>query len=724
MTSLLILFAACSAEPALDEPAPLTAQSLPVLTQHNDNGRTGAKLDEVLLDTTNVNPKQFGRLFGLAVDGQLYAQPLYLPSVTIAGATREVVYVATQHNSVYAFDAARAAAPLWRVNLGPPASSADLQCSNIKPEIGITGTPVINQANGILFVVAKTEPSRRVYQYRLHALDLSTGAERLGGPIDIRGTVRGSGYDSAGGVVTFSAASHLNRPGLLIANGVLYVVFGSHCDDDPYHGWVFGYDASTLQLRTLFNATPDGERGGIWHSGTGVAADAAGDVYLATGNGTFDARSGRDFGDTVVRLRGSTVIDWFTPHNQAQLDAIDSDLGSGGVLLLPNTNLLVAGGKEGVLYLIDRNSMGHFNASGDSQIVQSFKATLENIRSTPIYWNGPNGPLVYLSSQYQRINAYALVNGRLTTTPVARSAVSIPKPGAFLSISANGSTRRSGVLWALTPTVSAADDAVPGTLRAFDASAIATELWNSDMNRARDALGDYAKFCAPTIANGRVYAATRSGLLQVYGLLGGAARDAGAPPLDASLGPRDGAAAQELFFDAFERDDAFDLGPAWTIVRGAWLTRRGRGESNLHGGDRAAVSGVRCADCRVEARVLGFAVPETAIYLRSPAIASTDRYEVNLAGDGTIQLRRFRGGAPVILASAPSRIQPLNAVYGRLSLSAVGSGPVHLVVAVDGTTLITVDDASAAAITGAGFAGMWTTNAGVWFDDFAIWSEN
>ncbi|HZP83263.1 MAG TPA: chitobiase/beta-hexosaminidase C-terminal domain-containing protein, partial [Chthonomonadaceae bacterium] len=503
-----------------------------VLTQHNDNARTGANLQETLLTTQNVNTAQFGKLFARAVDGQIYAQPLYLSNVNIGGKQRNVVFVATLHNTVYAFDADApdASAPLWQINLG---TSVDILTAfgsamkEIDKEIGIVGTPVLSPETGLLYVVAATQDANGgPYHQLLYALNIYTGQPMKGSPIEIAGSVNGKGAGSSGGVLAFNPLKHLQRSALLLLNGVVYITFCSHGDQGPYHGWVFAYDAATLEQAGIFCTTPDGTQGGIWMSGQGPAADADGHLYLMTGNGSFNAdqTTGRDYGDSFLKLRleDSTfqVLDSFTPYNQAVLSAGDTDLGSSGPALLPGTPLIVGGGKDGFLHLIDRTAMGGYNSLDNSQIVQSFKATNGHIHGSPVYWNGPNGPMIYLWGENDALKAFRLVNGVFATTPAFRSAMYAPRgmPGGMLAISANGSTAGTGILWASLPFSGDANmQTQPGLLRAFDASTL-TELWNSRQNAARDDLGNFAKFCCPTIANGKVYLATFSNQLVVYGL--------------------------------------------------------------------------------------------------------------------------------------------------------------------------------------------------------------
>jgi hypothetical protein len=517
-----------------------------VLTQHNDNARTGATLNETVLNVSNVTAARFGKLFSRLVDGQIYAQPLYVPHVAIPNqGTHNVVYVATMNNSVYAFDAddPNAAAPLWAVNLGPPVPYQDVsEVSDIQPVIGITSTPVIDASTKTLYCVAKTKDNN-AYFNRLHALEITTGQERTGSPVTISAAVPGTGDGSVGNLITFDPLRHLNRPGLLLLKGGVYLALGSHGDQPPYHGWVFGYDAATLRRVSVFNTSPNGSKAAIWQSGQGLAADAKGNIYFLTGNGAFNLNTGgQDMGSSFVKLSAPTLrlVDWFTPSNQDILNPGDHDLGSAGPLLLPGTNMLIGGGKQGVLYLLDRDNMGHFHAEGD-QILQSFLATvypqqqpadfnspqwnydIGHIHGSPVYWNSPTfGPLIYIWGEEAALKTFQQTGtGLFNPTPVAVGPYVAPPgmPGAILSLSANGSTAGTGIVWAALPYSRDANPAtVPGILRAFDAANAAVELWNSKQVAARDELGNFAKFTPPTIANGKVYVATFSNQLVVYGL--------------------------------------------------------------------------------------------------------------------------------------------------------------------------------------------------------------
>jgi hypothetical protein len=509
-----------------------------VTTSHNDSARTGANLRETILSTLNVNVSDFGKLFTRTVDGQIYAQPLYLSQVDMAGkGRRNVVYVATEHNSVYAFDAdlVSESAPLWHVNLGPAVPSEDIcqslagssscQYTDLVPEIGITSTPVIDSTTGTLYVVAKTKTGSD-YQFNLHALDVSSGAEKFGGPVTISASVEGSGSGSQNGTLSFDALHHLNRPALLLLKGVVYVAFGAIGDVPPFHGWVMGYDAGTLQQISVFNASPDGDGAGIWASGQGLAADGD-SIFLATGNGTFDGNSsGRDWGSSFLRLQpahGLAVADYFTPQNQGYLTSADLDVGASGPVLLPGMNLLLGIGKDGVLRLLNTTQFGKFNAAFNND-VQEFQPT-GFFLGTPLFWNGPQGPVVYLWGTSDFLKQYGFSGGQLQVNPLSQSTISASQGtwnSVSLSLSANSSVPGSGIIWATTAdSGDGGASASPGVLRAFDAQDLSHELWDSKQNAERDQLGDFAKFSPPTIANGKVYAPTFSGQLVVYGLTSG-----------------------------------------------------------------------------------------------------------------------------------------------------------------------------------------------------------
>jgi hypothetical protein len=506
--------------------APDLAQTPPgpaVLTHHNDNLRTGANLRETALTPANVNAAGFGKIFSRDVDGFIYAQPLVVSGITVAAKRRNVVYVATEHNSVYAFDAddPAASAPLWQVNLGTPVASSEYTCLDLVPEDGITSTPAIDPFSQTIYVSAKHKDNG-VYAQTLHALDLATGAEKFGGPVDMQGSVPGSGWGSPDGLsVVFDPKFAFQRPALLLANGRIYAAFGGHCDKGNYHGWMMAYDAKTLTQTGIWNSTPDNGQGSIWMSGSGPAADADGSVYVITANGDTDVTTGRELSEAFVKLTPSlTTADWFIPYNYQNLNDLDIDLGSDGPLLVPNTNLIIAGGKEGVLYVVDRSNMGHYHAGSDSQILQSFKISLANVHGTPVYWQGLSQKYIYVWPEETQLLQFRFQGGVLDPNPAAKSVKPAPggMPGGFLTISANGA--QNGILWATLPLSQNANNmTVAGVVRAFDATDVSKELWNSEQNSARDSVGNFAKFNPPTVVNGKVYVGSFSGQLAVYGLL-------------------------------------------------------------------------------------------------------------------------------------------------------------------------------------------------------------
>jgi hypothetical protein len=514
---------------------PIAYSQTSILMQHNDLGRTGQNLNETILNTTNVNVNSFGKLFSRDVDGYIYAQPLYVPNLSIQGQVRNVVYVATMHNSVYAFDAddPSASAPLWKINIGTPVPSNDI-CSvypdpnplncpyqDVIPEIGIQSTPVIDSVTRTIYLIAKTKRTAdSTYHFTLHALDIISGAEKFGGPVEITGQVNGNGIDSVNGVVTFNPLTQLNRPGLLLMNGVIYAAFGSVGDIGPFHGWVVSFNAGTLQKIATYCTSPNGHEAGIWQAGQGLIGQGNA-IYFISGDGSFDPNS-KNYGDAYTKLDASSLalVDYFTPYNQLTLDNNNIDLGSGGPVALPNTNYIAGIGKDGTLRVVDTTNMGQFNSVGNND-VQEFKATSSVFMGSPIYWNSPNlGPLLYLWGSNEYLKAFQF-SGTFQTSPILQSSV-LSTPGYSntvpLSVSASGSQQGTGIIWASAPmSGNSTSQTVTGALRAFDATTL-QELWNSQQNPARDDLGSYAKFCPPTIANGKVYVATFSGKLQVYGL--------------------------------------------------------------------------------------------------------------------------------------------------------------------------------------------------------------
>ncbi|CAK0760992.1 exported hypothetical protein [Gammaproteobacteria bacterium] len=497
-----------------------------VTTYHNDNARTGQNLKESILRPANVSPSQFGRLFVKSVDGYIYAQPLYMSNVVIGGKSHNVVFVATEHNSVYAFDADSDLGlnknPLWKVSfINPPAvttlnSMNDLGCEDLVPEVGITGTPVIDPASDTLYVVARTKENGHFFQ-RLHALDITSGQEKFGGPVIINAVVSGTGGDHSGGIITFNPLRQNQRSGLLLKNGLVYITWGSHCDIFPYHGWIIAYEASTLRQAVVWNTTPNGELGGIWQGGAAPSSDAT-SIYLAVGNGTFDLNTGgRDAGNTILKLgrpSGGTlpVVSYFTPFNQEYLNNEDIDLGSGGPLVLPNLpisfahpHLLTQVGKEGTIYLVDRDVLGGYDFRID-HIVQKLPNAVGGIWGMPAYWNNN----VYYGGVNDALNVFSFNadgEGLLSTTPTSYSPENFSYPGTTPSISAKGST--NGIVWTIAYVGKQA------VLYAYDATNLANELYQSS-GGSRDAPGPAVKFSVPTVANGKVYVGTAT-QLAVYG---------------------------------------------------------------------------------------------------------------------------------------------------------------------------------------------------------------
>ncbi len=503
-----------------------------MFTYHNDNVRSGQNLNETVLNSANVTSSKFGKLFSYSLDGIPYASPLYVANVNIPNiGFRNVVYVATEHDSVYAFDADSPSTNLlWKVSflIGPGVTTVpngDAGDGLIGPEIGITGTPVIDQASGTLYVVAKTKEvsgATTNYVQRLHALDITTGVEKFGGPKVIQASLPGTGDGTTAGNVAFDALHENQRPGLLLNNGVVYIGFAAHDDVHPWHGWLLGYDAATLNQVMVYNVTPNGYGGGIWQSGGGPATDAAGNIYFATGNGTFDVNTGGvDYGDSIQKLStNGSVLDYFTPHDQNNMLVNDLDLGSAGPVLLvdqtvgPYPHLIISAGKGGTIYLINRDNMGQYNPLNDNQIVQSLPSILPNGAvdngnfSSPVYFNG----FVYFGAVSDSIKAFQLINGLLSTSLVSQSVESYGNRGGAFAVSANNSS--NGILWAIQDNGST----TPGVLRAYDATNLATELYNSNQSGSRDTLDFAAKFNIPLIANGKVFVASSSSLT-VFGML-------------------------------------------------------------------------------------------------------------------------------------------------------------------------------------------------------------
>lgn len=512
-----------------------------VLTYHNDNGRTGQNLNETTLTPDNVNKNTFGKLFTYTVDGYVYAQPLYVSGLSIPGqGTHNVVFVATEHNSVYAFDADSNAGAngglLWQVNLGPSAvtPNPNLPFQAIKPEVGITGTPVIDLASQTLYVDAFTQEGTNFYHY-VHALNLADGSERAFSPALVAASVRGNGAGSVNGVQTFQAVQQLQRSALTLAGGVLYVCFAGFTDTpntDPYHGWIIGFNPSTLSVRPnyVFNTTPNGTvaqfgsiagRGAIWMGGGGMAVDGNNNLYFATGDGNFTAfsgTSGTDYGDSYMKLStsgGLSVADYFTPYTQGYQQTNDLDAGSGGVLLLPDQpgpypHLVIGAGKTQRAFVINRDMMTsddkHINTTGQvDQVVQTMPLGGGSF-GTPAYFNGE----VYFVAIKDTIRSYSLSNGiMIPDLPNSAGTRKYAFPGASPSVSADGNA--NGIIWTI-------QNAQPAVLAAYNATNLSTELYNSTQAGARDQLTGGVKFAVPTIANGKVYVGSQQAV-SVFGLI-------------------------------------------------------------------------------------------------------------------------------------------------------------------------------------------------------------
>ncbi len=500
-----------------------------VITSQYDNARTGANMGETVLTPRNVNTQQFGKIFTLKVDGDIYAQPLFLGGVEIPGKGRhDVLFVVTEHDSVYAFDAyGKPASPLWKVSFlkdGVTTLPArDVDCPFIFPEVGITSTPVIDPDTGTLYVLARTKESRglvsSVYPHKLHALAVTTGVEKFGGPVDIQASVSGKGAGSLDqGKLPFNRPTENPRASLLLANGIVYMTWGSSCDVGPYHGWAIAYDARSMEQKAVFNASPDADDSGFWASDTGPAEDNRGNVIVATGNGHFDvAGGGRDYGDSLLKLNGQTlkVEDYFAPFNVDELEANDGDLGSGGPVVLPDQpgphpHLAVVAGKGGTIYLLDRDHLGHYQAQSDSHALQTVPGR-GGIYGSMAYWN--HNLYVLSNGDSDAVRDFAVKDGRLSLG--ASSGTSMPGICATPVVSANG--MKDGVLWVLRSKGWNSPDTT-ATLSAFDAENITHQLYSSEQNATRDRAGLAVRFNIPTVVNGRVYVGAKHEV-DVYGLL-------------------------------------------------------------------------------------------------------------------------------------------------------------------------------------------------------------
>jgi outer membrane protein assembly factor BamB len=502
---------------------PVFAQD--VLTYHNINSRTGLYNKETILTTSNVNAASFGKLFTLPADGLVDAEPLYLSAVSVAGVTRNLVIVATEHGTVYAYDA-DTGANVWHITTlkAGETTSDNRGCSQVTPEIGITSTPVIRRpktGNPVIYVVAMSKDSSGKYHQRLHALDARSGAELYGGPIDIVANYPGTGDNSAGGRVIFDPAQYKERAGLLLVGGNVYLAWASHCDIRPYTGWIMGYSATTLKQTTVLNVTPNGNEGAIWNAGAGMAADGIGSIFLLDANGVFDTTLNAsgfpidgDYGNAFLRVTtkgGLAVADYFEMDNEASENASDTDLGSGGTLLVSQKDsagkswqLAVGAGKDGNLYVVDRTNMGKFS-SASNNIYQELAGVLPGgVWSMPAFFNG----FLYYGPVGSPILAFQFKNAKLLTSAVARTSNAFGYPGATPSISSNAG---NAIVWA-------AENSNPAVLHAYNAKTL-VELYNSNQAaNGRDHFGVGNKYITPMIANGKVFVGTTNGV-GVFGLL-------------------------------------------------------------------------------------------------------------------------------------------------------------------------------------------------------------
>lgn len=527
-----------------------------VTTYHNDLARDGVNSQEYALKPASVSVSTFGKRFSCAVDGAIYTQPLWVAGLSINGGMHNVVFVATQHNSLYAFDAdSSPCLQLWHADLIDSAhGAAPAETSvcwydvgsgfgDIQPEIGVTGTPVIDLATNTLYVLSKSETggcttgSGASFVQRLHAIDITSGIEQLNSPVAINASIAGTGDGSSGGMLSFNPQSQGQRPGLALLTNVsvggaaykmVVIAWASHEDAYPYHGWLIGYNAGNVQQQLeVFNSTPNGGLGGIWMGGEAPAVDANNNLFIATGNGTFDADvAGKDYGNSVLEIASSgalSTLDFFTPNNQGTLNQYDSDLGSGGVVLLPDQttgppHLLIQGGKQGLIYLLDRDNLGGYSLGGD-HVVQEFQAD-NGSWTTPVFWQNT----MYIAGSGDHgscdaLKAYGFTAGTgFNTTPSSMSTHCFGFPGATASLSSAGQT--NGIVWATDVGcygTAASSCGGPAVLYAFDASSLSSQLWSSTQT-TRDQAGNAVKFSVPTVANGKVYVGTRTEL-DVYGFL-------------------------------------------------------------------------------------------------------------------------------------------------------------------------------------------------------------
>jgi hypothetical protein len=523
---------------------PPSSVATSVVTQHNDNTRAGLNNHEKTLTTENVNTKQFGKLFTIPVDDEVYSQPLIVGNLTIGTGKHNIVLIATVNNTVYAADGDNGNL-YWKTNYTAPGmrppnktdltSPPNFSYSNFTNNFGIVGTPVIDSLSQSMYFVARSTDGNKYYQF-LHSINIVNGNEQPGSPVEIKASVAGTGSASQNNIINFDPLRNNQRQGLTLVKGVVYITYSSHADWSPYHGWIIGYDSHTLKQVTVYNDTPDGENGGIWESGMGMAADQLGNLYVTTGNGTVgltiggsqnDASSDpsnlKNRGESSLKLTPSgttlSVKSFFTPSNYLDLNINDADYGSMGAFLIPGSSYFFTGGKDGNIYLLNKDNMGGYSSSSN-QVQQDIPVS-GSLHSQPSYYKGRSNEFVYVWSEFDQLRALSFDRSSNTFSDIQiLSTVQGPvgEQGANLSVSSNGTLDGTGILWAVYPKdVVTTDVTGPGILRAFDANDITRELWNTTQN-SNDSPGIYAKFCPPTIANGHVYLATFSNQVVVYGL--------------------------------------------------------------------------------------------------------------------------------------------------------------------------------------------------------------
>ena len=529
---LVFLFKILNAAPTRRALLALTISALAsaqvnVLNVNYDTHQTGANLQETSL-TPGMNWATFGKVGTFPVDGQVYTQPLYVHGVTIGGSAYNVLYVATMNNSVYAFnaDTPQNATPLWQVNFGATVPAGLFNFTDILPQIGILGTPAIDATNQVLYLVSDTMApgAFSTPEFQLHALSLVDGHELNGGPVEVTATVPGTGAGSSNGSITFDAYWQLQRPGLMLANGNLYVAFGSHADAGNYQGWMMIYNPATLEQKAVYNSAPNGRQSAFWQSGRAPAVDGNGNIIAATGNGDWDGNV--NFGESLLHLSGVdlSLLDWYTPQNWSDLNTEDWDVGSAGVILIPNIHYLLTGGKSGLMYLVDYDSMGHLGPDVTGT-VQGVQVNAWGMFDMALWDQAPNGPVIYEFDPSEGIlKAFQVANNQLNSAILSQCVPLGSSLFAGLSVSANGG--QNAIVWLVTGNSDVSGN--PATVYALDANNLANVLWDSSLNGTRDQPGAFTKFATPTVVNGRVYVPTLSDAVVVYGSLGGSEK-AGSP---------------------------------------------------------------------------------------------------------------------------------------------------------------------------------------------------